>query len=125
MLDQSDEFDLDVQLFPAPDSKPTPLWAPGFANDGDGGLQAERPDTLGVDCVTHVHECDTSDTSCGFTCGCNTSETCTHQCANPDAITFGYDCEDASGGDDTCMCGPGGGGGGGGGDDDGDGDDNR
>jgi hypothetical protein len=106
MLEESDEFDLDVRLLGAPGSEP-PLWAPGFGNlaPEDDGLQATQPDT--------------SDTSCGFTCGCNTSETCTHACANPDAITFGYDCEDESGGE--CVPDPGGGGDDG--DDGGDGDD--
>src|SRR4051812_28491020 len=74
MLDESDEFDLDIRLFAVPGNERLPLWAPGFANADpqDGGLQA-APDTLGADCITTDADCNTSDTSCGFTCGCNTN----------------------------------------------------
>jgi hypothetical protein len=82
----------------------------------------QRPTLFGDTCqdtceergcgVTNPAVCDTGTCNLGCqtdtceTCGCNTSETCTEVCANPDAVTFGKDpmgCDEASGGDDTCS----------------------
>lgn len=101
MLD--DEFDLDIRI--------SAVGVGGAATGRPGVLprspQADQDETVapqqtclaetcGIDCVTQTCE----------TCGCNTSETCTHQCANPDAMTFGPYCDVQTGGEDTCHACP-------------------
>jgi hypothetical protein len=115
-----DEFDLDVRLGPL-------LFQSAGRHQIGMGLQ---PTLFGATCACVLqkptlvdHTCEntcenTCDPQCPIqsvnacetdtceTCGCNTSETCTEVCANPDAVTFGKDphgCDDASGGEDTCS----------------------
>ena len=95
-----DEFDLDLRLSVVASAGSTPGDAlggigiePRDDHDETMAPQATCPaETCGLDCLTQT--CPEE------TCGCNTNETCTHACANPDAITFGAYCEDQS--DDTC-----------------------